>query len=60
MTNRVLNQAADAILSADYLLIIVGAGMGVDSGLPGFRGNQGFWKAHPAFKLSFQDLANPH
>ncbi len=62
MTNKVLNQAAEAISSADCLLIIAGAGMGVDSGLPDFRGNQGFWKAHPAFKkekLSFQDLANP-
>lgn len=36
--------------------------MGVDSGLPDFRGNEGFWKAHPLLKqerLSFQDLANP-
>ncbi len=35
--------------------------MAVDSGLPGFRGNQRFWKVHSAFKkeqLSFQDLAN--
>lgn len=36
--------------------------MGVDSGLPDFRGNQGFWKAYPPMKelgLSFYDLANP-
>ncbi len=36
--------------------------MGVDSGLPDFRGNQGFWRAYPKFKhlgLSFVDLANP-
>ncbi len=59
MTNKVLNQAAEAIFSADCLLIIAGAGIGVDSGLSNFRGNQGFWKAHPAFKkeqLSFQGL----
>ena len=36
--------------------------MGVDSGLPDFRGNKGFWKAYPPFaKLgySFIDMANP-
>jgi NAD-dependent SIR2 family protein deacetylase len=36
--------------------------MGVDSGLPDFRGNHGFWKAYPVLEqegLSFIDLANP-
>lgn len=36
--------------------------MGVDSGLPDFRGDEGFWRAYPAFEklgLSFSDLANP-
>jgi NAD-dependent SIR2 family protein deacetylase len=36
--------------------------MGVESGLPDFRGNEGFWKAYPPFAkrgLSFVDLANP-
>src|SRR5580700_1190478 len=54
--------AAKAIFDADALLIGAGAGMGVDSGLPDFRGNEGFWNAYPAFrrqKLSFVELANP-
>lgn len=54
--------AVDAIRSAETILIGAGAGMGVDSGLPDFRGNEGFWEAYPAFKklgLSFVDLANP-
>lgn len=37
--------------------------MGVDSGLPDFRGDHGFWKAYPPFAklgLRFIDLANPH
>jgi NAD-dependent SIR2 family protein deacetylase len=58
----VLEQAAEAIRSADALLIAAGAGMGVDSGLPDFRGDEGFWKAYPplrALNLSFVDLANP-
>ncbi|WP_187631688.1 SIR2 family NAD-dependent protein deacylase [Paraburkholderia sp. UCT31] len=36
--------------------------MGVDSGLPDFRGREGFWRAYPALQhqgLSFEDMANP-
>jgi NAD-dependent SIR2 family protein deacetylase len=54
--------AADVIRAANALMITAGAGMGVDSGLPDFRGNEGFWRAYPPFKrlgLSFVDLANP-
>lgn len=57
-----LQQAAETIRSADALLIAAGAGMGVDSGLPDFRGNEGFWKAYPPFRklgLSFVQMANP-
>ncbi|CAD8077613.1 unnamed protein product [Paramecium sonneborni] len=45
----------------DALIITSGAGMGVDSGLPDFRGDQGFWKAYRPFqnKYGFQDCANP-
>jgi NAD-dependent SIR2 family protein deacetylase len=54
--------AARAIRDADALLIGAGAGMGVDSGLPDFRGTEGFWRAYPAFKqleLRFEQLASP-
>lgn len=57
-----VQQAARAVASAEALLIGAGAGMGVDSGLPDFRGTQGFWKAYPAYEklgLSFSALANP-
>ena len=60
--NNLIKKAADFIRDADALLICAGAGMGVDSGLPDFRGDQGFWKAYPPFaKLgySFIDMANP-
>jgi NAD-dependent SIR2 family protein deacetylase len=36
--------------------------MGVDSGLPDFRGDQGFWRAYPPYAklgLSFVEMANP-
>lgn len=58
----IIQKAAKTINESEALLICAGAGIGVDSGLPDFRGNQGFWKAYPPFaKLgySFIDMANP-
>ncbi len=58
-----IEKAAGYIREADALLVCAGAGMGVDSGLPDFRGNQGFWKTYPPFAnlgYSFIDMANPH
>ena len=57
-----IKKAAETIRDADALLITAGAGMGVDSGLPDFRGDKGFWKAYPPFErlgVSFVDMANP-
>ncbi|MBI4645998.1 MAG: NAD-dependent deacetylase [Bacteroidia bacterium] len=57
-----IKEAAECVKKADALLITAGAGMGVDSGLPDFRGNQGFWNAYPAFARlgkSFSQMANP-
>jgi NAD-dependent SIR2 family protein deacetylase len=57
-----IRQAAEWIRAADALVIGAGAGMGVDSGLPDFRGAEGFWQAYPPFRhlgLDFADLANP-
>ncbi|WP_395837673.1 SIR2 family NAD-dependent protein deacylase [Archangium violaceum] len=57
-----LRRAADVLRSAQALLIGAGAGMGVDSGLPDFRGTEGFWRAYPAYEklgLDFSSLANP-
>jgi len=54
--------ARHALAAASSVVLCTGAGMGVDSGLPDFRGNEGFWNAYPAFRslgLSFLDLANP-
>ncbi|WP_456470314.1 SIR2 family NAD-dependent protein deacylase [Caminibacter sp.] len=59
---REIQKAAEEIKSSKYILITAGAGMGVDSGLPDFRGNEGFWRAYPIAKklgLNFQALANP-
>ena len=53
--NKIINDA-------EAIIITAGAGMGVDSGLPDFRGNKGFWKAYPPIaKLGydFTQMANP-
>jgi len=57
----VVDAAAEAIRSADALLIGAGAGMGVDSGLPDFRGPEGFWQAYPPFRgRQFHEMSTPH
>ena len=58
---NVIQQAAEIIADADALVIAAGAGMGVDSGLPDFRGPEGFWRAYPPFAdlgLQFEQVAN--
>jgi len=54
--------AAAIIKEAEVFVITAGAGMGVDSGLPDFRGDHGFWQAYPAYErlgLSFVECATP-
>ena len=62
MIYKQIELAKDFIQQADAILITAGAGMGVDSGLPDFRGNSGFWRVYPAIKelgLEFENMANP-
>ena len=57
-----IERCAQLIQEADSLLITAGAGMGVDSGLPDFRGKDGFWEVYPALAragLGFTHIANP-
>jgi NAD-dependent SIR2 family protein deacetylase len=57
-----IERAAETLKYAHALLVTAGAGMGVDSGLPDFRGRTGFWRAYPAFEhlgLRFEEVANP-
>jgi len=52
--------AAQAIRQADGLLVTSGAGMGVDSGLPDFRGPEGFWNQYKGLGdsgLDYTDIA---
>ena len=54
--------AAAQVRGAAGLLVGAGAGMGVGSGLPDFRGPAGFWRAYPALGragVTFQQMADP-
>ncbi|MDR2881008.1 MAG: NAD-dependent deacetylase [Azoarcus sp.] len=57
-----LARCAERIAQSSGLIIAAGAGMGVDSGLPDFRGPEGFWHAYPHLRqagLRFEEIANP-
>ena len=61
-TREAIAKAARVLANAQALLVTAGAGLGVDSGLPDFRGDEGFWKAYPPLKtmnISFSQMANP-
>jgi NAD-dependent SIR2 family protein deacetylase len=51
---RLLRSAAEIIAGAKALLITAGADMGVDSGLPDFRGSEGFWRAYPPYTIQVE------
>jgi NAD-dependent SIR2 family protein deacetylase len=62
LSPALLDRAADLIRHADGLVVAAGAGIGVDSGLPDFRGNEGFWRAYPALgaaRIAFTAAASP-
>ena len=60
LASRIASAAA-AIRRAEAIYITAGAGLGVDSGLPDFRGRQGLWREYPPLQerdLDFSDMAN--
>lgn len=55
-------RAKQLLQEADAIFITAGAGMGVDSGLPDYRGAEGFWNAYPKARelgLQFEEMTNP-
>ncbi len=57
-----INATIALLGNAEALLVAAGAGMGVDSGLPDFRGDRGFWNAYPLYGkdgIRMQEIARP-
>ncbi len=62
LPDALIDAAVAALSRADALLVTAGAGIGVDSGLPDFRGTDGFWRAYPALRherFEFHEIASP-
>ncbi|MBX9687230.1 MAG: hypothetical protein K2X27_11045 [Candidatus Obscuribacterales bacterium] len=60
--DETISKAAELVKNARSLIITAGAGMGVDSGLPDFRGDSGFWQAYPLYEklgINFVEMATP-
>ena len=62
MKENELRVVREFLEEAEAILVTAGAGMGVDSGLPDFRGTEGFWRAYPPLAklgLRFEEMADP-
>jgi NAD-dependent SIR2 family protein deacetylase len=56
-----VSSASELLRSARSVLVVAGAGMGVDSGLPDYRSADGFWHDYPQFArlgLKLDEMAN--
>ncbi|HEX2966193.1 MAG TPA: Sir2 family NAD-dependent protein deacetylase, partial [Syntrophorhabdaceae bacterium] len=50
-----IKRAVDRLAQTNYLLVITGAGISNESGIPTFRGADGLWKNYRA-----EELATPY
>lgn len=47
-----IQHVADVLRSSTEILVITGAGISAESGIPTFRGEGGYWRSHDAAKLA--------
>merc|ERR1719350_1386112 len=52
-----LERAAEALEKCHALVITAGAGMGVDSGMPAFRGNRSLWKDREV-SMTYEEMSD--
>ena len=45
--NEALEQVRDLVAASHRVVVLTGAGISTDSGIPDFRGPQGLWTQHP-------------
>lgn len=60
--NKIFDDAADSFKNAEAILVLAGAGMSVDSGLPTYRDKEGFWNDYPLYRKIEKDyiaMASP-
>jgi NAD-dependent SIR2 family protein deacetylase len=50
---QMLEKTVKFLKDSHVLVVGAGAGMGCDSGLPDFRGNEGFWNKYPPYRGKF-------
>ncbi len=56
-----IDKIKEDLLSSKAVIILAGAGFSSDSGMPTFRGENGFWKAYPALVgRDFESVASPN
>lgn len=49
---QIPSTVVEALLSADYLTVLTGAGVSAESGVPTFRGEDGLWRKHNPMELA--------
>jgi len=58
-----IKKCAQQIITSDAILILAGAGLSVESGMPSYLSNSdSFWESFPPFKkknMTFYDVSNP-
>ena len=47
LENNEIAEAAQLVAEAKQVLVLTGAGISTDSGIPDFRGPDGVWTKHP-------------
>ncbi len=59
---ELLDKSLSILQRSQSILIVAGAGMGVDSGLPDYRSEKGMWRDYPPLAklgLSLAEMSHP-
>ena len=57
--NEILQRAADCLRKQQYITFLVGAGLSADSGIPTFRGKDGYW-VNGSVNYKAEDIGTLH
>lgn len=51
-SDKQITEIADLVLDAKSIVVLAGAGLSAESGIPTYRGNEGIWKNYDPMKLA--------